>query len=246
MGGINHKPTRKKFAVLSALLSKKVTEAFVATHMANIMIEHVLIASSNEGDYLIPKEVRNQINDLAKAQFYLSEAIRQLEEALKGLEEVDEMYDLLIDALAQDGYQGNPLAPRIYDLHLREQFDGTIILPHLLVDVWDEIASKIEAENLPATFQFEQSLFRNLQPLIYDLLDVLKRAREVVGSGQFIEALESNTLPLRTYFARVFSYLYYVMTTFLYSTLISTELFYQSEGLPSLVEPLHQAQPQMA
>ncbi len=57
-------------------------EAFIASHTAHIFIERTLVATSNEYEYLVPEEVRQQSNNLKKALLFFDNAIEQLETSL--------------------------------------------------------------------------------------------------------------------------------------------------------------------
>ncbi len=60
--------------------------------------------------------------------------------------------------------------------------------------------------------------------------------REAAERDALIDAVEENKIPMRQYFARLFSRWFYVFTMFLYSALMSTELAYQEKGYGTLAE----------
>ena len=132
---------------------------------------------------------------------------------------------LTSDAGAVEGYSGNPLISQLESYQLQELFDGLLIRPTVNPTVWRELEDRIISSNILQTLRWESSRFEELVAPTNDLIEVMTRCREIAaqqGSHDFIDSIENNQIPLRQYFARVFS--------------LMTELYYRANGFSSLAE----------
>lgn len=71
---------------------------------------------------------------------------------------------------------------------------------------------------------------------MHELIEVLEKCRDAAQQGLLTEMVEGNQIPLRQRFGPVFSRWYHLMTMFLYSAVICTELYYRANGLGSLID----------
>lgn len=237
MGGINHKPTRTKFTSVSAFLSMKVTEALVAVENANIVLEKAILASCDKPMYVKPGILRALASGGASAAVnFLDEGVGYLRSSLKDIDVIVNTYDIMLEEMAKDGYKGNALATSLAEYRLAGRLDGKVIQPAVLTSIWHEVEHRIIHDNLPKTFEFEREEFRKLKEPTEDLILVFEAMREAAEQDDLIDAVEENKVPMRQYFARLFSRWYYLSTMFLYSALISTELAYQEKGYGTLAE----------
>jgi len=142
----------------------------------------------------------------------------------------------MLKEIAKENYKGNPLAAQLAEYRLGDHLDGNVIQPAVLTSIWHEIEHRIIRVNLPKTFEFERNEFLKLKEPTDDLIHVFETMKEAAERDILIDAVEENQIPMRQYFARLFSRWYYLSTMFLYSALISTELAYQEQGYGTLTE----------
>jgi len=234
MGGQNHQPTNRPLIASSAWLSQKFGEGFVAVLEANNQLENAIIIA----------EQLLHVEDLAKgldgtAVDHLDRTIASLTVSLEKIGEIEVAYDNLFAASAREGYTGNPLASSIRRFNLRESLSGDMICPNINQQVWQEVEQRINDQNVLDTLRWEQSRFRELNEPTRQLIAVLEDCKKVAGEeggDAFVDAVEYNRLPLRQHYARVLSLWNYLHAMFLYSALMTTELFYRVNELPSLAE----------
>ncbi|HSW09864.1 MAG TPA: hypothetical protein VLK32_03050 [Bacillota bacterium] len=237
MGGKNHKPTKKPFLALSAWLSLKVDEGLVHVHEANIALERAFLAVCCSPDFLMPVSGGDSDNGLVgrrAAAEHLARGEQRLQASLSSIHEVLVGYEDLLNKMEEAGYSGNPLAQKLGQLALADRFTGVVIEPEVLDGPWRRVETWMQYGNLPEAFRREAEEFARLREVTEDLLRAWHKCQEAAEEGTLVDAVETNTIPLRRHFARLFSRRYYVATLFLYSALISTELAYMEQGLPSL------------
>lgn len=167
---------------------------------------------------------------------FLDQGIEYLRTSLKKIDEIAEAYNILLNKAVELGYTGNPLAPQLSELGLKESLEGKILQPKVVSPIWEEIEGRFQRDNLLETFRYEQREFAKLEKPTNDLIAVFEACKPAAKQGTLIEEIEDNKIPMRQYFGRLFSQGYYLATLFLYSSLICTELCYRSEGLDSLGE----------
>ncbi len=156
MGGINHKPTKKVFTSVSAFLSMKVTEALVAVENANIALEKAILASCDKPMYVKPEILRDLASGGTSASMYfLNEGIRYLRSSLEDIDLIVASYNIMLEEMQKEGYDGNPLATNLAEYRLCDRLDGEVIQPTVLTSIWHEIEHHIIHDNLPKTFEFE-------------------------------------------------------------------------------------------
>ncbi len=112
-------------------------------------------------------------------------------------------------------------------------------MPTVNQQAWSEVEQRIRERNILDTLRWERSRFRDLIAPTQELITVISECRRLAeqeGEDAFVDAVELNQLPLRQCYARVFSLWNHLDAMFLYSALMTTELFYRANGFPSLVE----------
>jgi hypothetical protein len=237
VGGINHKPTKKVFTSISAFLSMKVTEALVAVENANIALEKAILASCDKPMYVKPEILQNLTSGggLTSVNF-LNQGIEYLRSSLEHIDLIVNTYDIMLEEMAKKGYKGNALATSLAEYRLAARLNDKVIQPTVVTHIWHEVENRIIHDNLPKTFEFERGEFCKLREPTENLILVFEAMREAAEQDNLIDAVEENKIPMRQYFARLFSRWFYVSTMFLYSALISTELAYKEKGYGTLAE----------
>ncbi|NJO35960.1 MAG: hypothetical protein HC869_25675 [Rhodospirillales bacterium] len=235
MGGQNHQPTSHiRLIGPSALLSQRVGEGFSAVLESNNQLENAIMVAM-DGLHVEPFVVCLSCG----ASEYLDETVMHLERSLTKVREIQLGYRHLLDAAAKEGYRGNPLVSSLRSVDLPRAFEGTLILPSLNRQAWEDVESRVSSMNILDTLAWEATQFSLLDGPTKELIGVIKEAQARLSSGgkrEFIEAIECNRISLRQAYARVFSLWNYLHAMFLYSALMMTELFYRTNNLPSLLE----------
>ena len=235
MGGQNHQPTSSiRLLGPSAWLSQKLGEGFSAVLQSNNELENAIITAADR------LHVEGLANDLTQSpETYLERAISALQVSLTAIDHVQHGYAHLLDAANDEGYKGNPLASTVAELGLADQFSGTLILPTVNRDAWNSVESRVADMNVLKTLEWESSQFDLLREPSINLIAAMREAVTMLqnsGKRSFLEAVEWNAIPLRQRYAELFSLWNHLHAMFLYSALMMTELFYRSNGFPSLLE----------
>ncbi len=235
MGGQNHQPTSSiRLLGPSAWLSQKLGEGFSAVLQSNNELENAIITAADR------LHVEELAKDLTQApERYLKRAISALQMSLTAIDHIQHGYAHLLDAAADEGYKGNPIASTISDLQLADQFNGTLIFPTVNKDAWNSVELRVTGMNVLATLEWEFSQFDLLRDPTISLIAAMREAATMLKTGgkrSFLEAVEWNEIPLRQRYAKVFSLWNHLHAMFLYSALIMTELFYRANSFPSLLE----------
>lgn len=234
MGGQNHQPTNRNLTAISAWLSRQVSDGFALVLSANSRLEDAIIQGM---DKIHCNGLCDEISDTPRA--YLQSAIYDLEGSISVLFKIEIGFDRLFEAANKEGYKGNPLVSKLSSQSLMPNFEGNLVQPAVNQMIWSELESRISETNILPTLLWEKMEFSKLQKPTEDLVEILGaalRLNETSGAKEFVEAVENNLIPLRQYYARVFSRWNYLHCMFLYSSLIMTELFYGANGFPSLLE----------
>jgi hypothetical protein len=234
MGGQNHQPTNRILTAASALLSQRVSDGFAAVLMANSHLEDAIMLGMDK------RYVADLTPNLAGAAIaHIEAAIEKIENSKALLLGIDQAFERLFFAAQAEHYVGNPLASQVKAMGLTKLFEGGLIQPAVNETIWRELEQRIESSNILKTLEWERGQFKLLCAPTECLVQTLKAGAEIVvrdGARSFVDALEDNRLPLRQYYAQVFSAWNYLQCMFLYSALIMTELYYRANGFPSLAE----------
>lgn len=234
MGGRNHQPTSPDITPTSAWLSRQIGEGIIAIQQANNYLEEAIIIALE----------RRHIEDLVPANTAtpaaaLTSSIGALSESLAALQRIDIGFNRIAIVAEKVGYTGNPLARSVRTFDLDAAFTGRLLLPNINRSVWDELLRHIEQENILGALEWERLQFRCLRNPTHELIASTEGCREIAekrGAVAFAAAVETNTIPLRQHYARVFSLWNHHDAMFLYSALVMTELFYRANGYSSLTE----------
>jgi hypothetical protein len=232
MGGQNHQPTSTKLVAASAWLSKRVGDGFANVLKANSELEDALILAA---DKLYVEQLSREL--VGTPIQYLKRSEQLLLSSVTDLADIERGYENLLDAARTEYYRGNPLAPMLPKMSLAEQFRGRLITPVENQAAWTSLEERIATDNILGTLEWEMREFRELRVPTEDLISVLCHCRTIAeeeGGAGLVEAIEGHHVPLRESYARVFSRWNYLHAVFLYSALIMTELFYRTNGIPSL------------
>lgn len=234
MGGQNHQPTRSRLTAASAWLSQKVGEGLVLVLEANNQLENAIIVGMNK---IYVEDATSSLH--APPPDYLRSALESLERSTDTLTLIEAGYGRLLESARTEGYTGNPLAQRLASFQLGPQIEGTLVRPFLNRGVWQELEDNITEHNILETLAWEADQFRHLRQPTADLIAVMHTCLSIAeqqGGRAFVDAIENNEVPLRQYYAQVFSLWNHLHAMFLYSALMMTELFYRASGFPSLLE----------
>lgn len=234
MGGQNHQPTSPDITPASAWLSRKIGEAIISVQQANNHLEDAIMLAMR----------CLHITDLVPSLTgppaeHLDSSANSLRLSLATLEEIDQGFTRLFAIAKKIGYAGNPLATSVRKLNLQSLFDGRLILPRINDVVWTELLNHIEQDNILATLEWERLQFRDIAEPTRDLIATTEKCRQIAlvnGDSAFADAVETNLVPFRQYYARVFSLWNHHHDMFLYSALVMTELFYRANGFASLAD----------
>ena len=234
MGGQNHQPTNRKITAVSAWLSQRVGEGFASVLEANNHLENAIMLGMN----------KLHIEDLAASLTgapadHVAKTIECLEHSTRNLVEIQTGFKRLLDVAIIEGYKGNPLASKLGSLQLKAGFEGVLVQPFANSRVWNELEDRIQNHNILDTLAWEAEQFKQLEIPTRNLIATLQECRRIaeMESGHAMaDAIENNEVPLRQYYAQVFSLWNTLHAMFLYSALMMTELFYRVNAYPSLLE----------
>ena len=235
MGGQNHQPTSTITLIApSAWLSQKLGEGFIAVLEANNRLEDAMMQAVDRRhvEYVAPELP-------GTARFYLEETVTKLGLSLTKIDEIQSAYDNLLDAAAKENYAGNPLASELKELNLAAEFSGRLVVPEVNRSAWALVENHVSKHNILQTLRWERDQFGALRVPTVELIEVIESCQEVLNKKsavEFVQCVELNQIPLRQRYARVFSLWNHMQAMFLYSALMMTELFYRTNGLPSLLE----------
>ena len=234
MGGQNHQPTNTGITPASAWLSQKVGDGFAFVLEANGHLENAIMIGMNK------LHIHDLIPDLdGTPSEHVHKAIECLKLSQERLSEIQIGFNRLIEIAKVVGYKGNPLASKVKSFGLKEQFEGLLIRPVINTMIWEDLEMRIQDLNILKTLEWEAEQFLSLEEPTSRLIEVLQQCLELSEkqSGRdMADAIENNELPLRQFYAQVFSTWNSLHAMFLYSSLIMTELFYKINAYPSLVE----------
>lgn len=234
MGGQNHQPTREITTSPSAWLSQKVGEGFVRVLEANNRLEDAIMLGMKKA-YV--SDVTDHLEGPAAA--YLRQSITLLEQSLKILPQIEGGFERLLNAATREGYTGNPLASQLPALNLEANFEGNLVRPYSQARLWKELEGRISRDNILDTLRWEKAQFSELTQPTENLIHVMRSCLAICerqSDKAFVDVVEHNEVPLRQYYAQVFSLWNHLHAMFLYSALMMTELFYRASGYPSLLE----------
>ncbi len=234
MGGQNHQPCNRGITAASAWLSQKVGEGFIEVLSANNHLENAIILGMNK---LHVEDVTHDIE--GTVQQHIVRATETLKQSLVILKLIPPGFQRLLDVSHKIGYKGNPFADQLDSYELEKAFEGKLILPNINKEVWTTLHTQIKKKNILETLSWESKQFECLVPDIEALVSVMEECNSIAtneGYEAFVNAIENNEVPLRQLYARVFSQWNYLHAMFLYSALIMTELFYQLNNYPSLLD----------
>ena len=234
MGGQNHQPTSSKITAVSAWLSQRVGEGFASVLEANNHLENAIMLGME----------KLHVEDLAASLIgapadHVAKTIECLERSARTLGEIQIGFKRLSDVATIEGYKGNPLASKLSSLQLKAGFEGILVRPFANARVWDELEVRIQDHNILDTLAWEAEQFKQLEVPTRNLVATLlecQRIAETEGGRAMADAIENNEVPLRQYYAQVFSLWNTLHAMFLYSALMMTELFYRVNAYPSLLD----------
>lgn len=226
MGGINHKPTKGTKLVASAARVSRVVGMTLETILAaNTAYEEAMIAAFN-GSYDEALSHHGQSIDLATT-------------ARRRVRDIDAAYAMLLEDIAVEKYPGNPLAPELKPDVLREELSGRVLLDMNAV-LFDEMAGSIKTQNLVETFRRERARFAEVEERFRPYLDALQESRARLEASEddprvWVQAVDEGEVPIRSTYLSLLTGFLGAFQRFVYSTAISTDLYYKTEGYGNLV-----------
>lgn len=234
MGGQNHQPTGTKITAASAWLSQNVGKGFALVLEANNHLENAIMLGMKKLyiEDLTPFLGGTPEEHIEKTITALSQSVDTLEKIQLGFTRLQEVAEII-------RYKGNPLSPTIKEHQLKEKFEGVLVKPYCNGKIWEELENHIQEDNILNTLKWEADQFKELCSPTEHLISILlecKRIAQSEGGQAMADAIENNEVPLRQYYAQVFSLWNTLHAMFLYSALMMTELFYQVNAFPSLLE----------
>ncbi|MGH8535186.1 MAG: hypothetical protein ACREXM_01685 [Gammaproteobacteria bacterium] len=234
MGGKNHQPTRQRITAVSAWLSQRIGEGVALVQTSNNHLEDAIMLGMGK------LHVQDLVPSLSGTPTeHLLKAIDALGRSQVTLTQIQVGFGRLSDVARIESYSGNPLASQLKSYDLRSKFEGALVRPFANIGIWEELEERITTDNILKTLEWERSQFEMLNQPTFDLIAVMedcRRISEQEGGHTFVDAVEHNRLPLRQYFAQVFSLWNHLDAMFLYSALMMTELFYRANSFPSLLD----------
>ncbi len=214
MGGINHQPCRN-YMEKSTALSRSVSEAYSSLWDANIGIEDIILAELSH----------------KKSSSY-NAVLASLEHSVDSLGRADNDFNQLLQKMNQLHFDLKPAT--INFKHITEQWEQDGFIKN---DVfWQEIVALYREGGFRNAIGTLQNKFIAVRNETRELLGVLTHHRQSVAEGSFMIDVEENKIPLRQYFAKTLTCWDGALSLFRYSSLISTELYLQDMGYPSLVD----------
>ena len=234
MGAQNHQPTNRGLTAISAWLSQRVGEGLILVHEANNHLEDAIILGMDKRhvEHLVPS-LSGTPSD------HLRQTIAALHNSEETISHIQTGFQTLAEAAKIEGYTGNPLASQVGSFELSKRFEGVILRPFVNRRMWQQLEDRIETTNTLGTLEWEASEFQRLLQPTRDFVSVMDKCLQISerdGASAFLDAVEANRVPVRQYGARLLGLWNSLAAMFLYSALIMTELFYQTSGIPSLLE----------
>lgn len=226
MGGINHKPTKGTKLVASAARVSRVVGMTLETILAaNTAYEEAIIAAFN-GSYDEALSHHSQSLDLAAT-------------AQRRLRDIDAAYAMMLEDIAIEKYPGNPLAPGLELDVLRKELSGRVLLD-LNTVLFDAMANAIKAQNLVETFKQERAQFAKVEKRFGPYLDALRESRDRLENSAhdprvWVHAVDEGEVPIHSTYLALLTGFLGAFQRFVYSTAISTDLYYKTEGYGNLI-----------
>ena len=141
---------------------------------------------------------------------------------------------MMLEDIAIERYPGNPLAPQLEPVELFGELADAVLIDANTA-LFGEIAESIKAQNLVETFKRERASFAKVGRRFGPYLEALRESRAQLEANAhdpraWVQAVDEGGVPIRsTYLALLTSYLG-AFQRFVYSTAISTDLYYETEG----------------
>ncbi len=244
MGGQNHKPTHKRTIAVSAWLSQRVSEGFALVLQANSHLENAIILGM---DKLHVDDLARQLS--GPSSDHVERALVYVERSEVTLAEIRAGFGRVLTVACIEGYTGNPLADQLVSFDLKSKFQGLLLRPFVNNTAWQQIEGRLQTTNVLKTLEWEGEQFSQLLQPTRALIEVLRQCLDIARTRDgraLVDAIENNEIPLRQYYAQVFSLWNSLHAMFLYSSLMTTKLFYRVNAYRSLLEFDSSAEPNAA
>ncbi len=220
MGGKNHQPCRK-YIRESIMLSKATSDILAKLEIANSLLEDVLLAELNG------ENKSRYMKDILK---YLIESKNKTEEALKYI-------NCILVKMDKLKFQDSEMLNEI--LALKDAFIELEIIPRREFSAWEITASILEKEGFKGIFIYFHKLLEKIKENLQELIELFVKGQEYTEKGNLLEAIETNELPIRQSFVKVYLAYLDFSAIFTCSSIISTEVYLRTNGYPSLLSDLN-------
>jgi hypothetical protein len=217
MGGKNHQPCRK-YIPESTMLSKVTSDILREFETANSLLEDALLTEINGGESEQEKYYMEQATEhLITTKNRLVRAIGCIDHLLLKMEKLDFQDSEELDIIAE--------------------LESNLLLQQIIPErcsAWKEAVATIEQEGFRGIFyRFRISLEKITEDL-KTLIEIFGKCQNYAKEGNLLMAIESNELPVRQNFVKVYLAYMDFSAMFACSSLVSTELHLKTSGYPSL------------
>lgn len=216
MGGKNHQPCNQ-YLRHSTVMSRHLSKVVVSVEQANIVLEDVILAEldGTAGD------LGPSLQNLDNAQASTSEFMRSVLHLRQSMDE-----------------------NRYSDLPVRHAVDfdqiGETFVEQGLVDAqsWDRVSGRFQQGTFRDVLDMFEEGADGIFAMITDLRARLSLLSQEVQGGNVCRTIEENgTANIKVEFATLYSTLWRFNLDFLASSMLSTELWYQTIGVGGVTTP---------
>ncbi|MCK4520734.1 hypothetical protein KAT95_02590 [Candidatus Parcubacteria bacterium] len=205
------------------MLSKVTSDILVELEMANSLLEDALLT-----------EIHGN-GDSQQEKYYMEGAIEHLIATDNRLGKAIDCIDHLLAKMERLNFQDTAELDQM--IELENAFLAQRIIPERC-SAWKGAITTIEEGGFRKIFyQFHSSL-EEIKEDLGVLIEVFYECQKYATEGSLLQAIESNEIPLRQNFVRVYVAYLNFSATFACSSIISTELYLKTQGYPSLAESL--------
>ena len=217
MGGVNHQPCRK-YIPESTMLSKIQSDILAEFETANSLLEDALLTEINGGES-------------EQEKYYMEQATEHLIISKKRLERAINCIGHILVKMDRLDFQDNNELNQIAELE-------NSLLPQQIIpkksSAWKEAVATITQDGFRGIFYQFRSSLEEIKEDLKTLIEIFYDCQKYAKEGNLLMAIESNELPVRQNFVKVYLAYLDFSAIFTCSSIVSTELHLKTNGYPSL------------
>ena len=218
MGGINHQPCNK-YIPESTMLSKVISDILAEFGTANSLLEDALLTEINDG------------GGSEQERYYMEQATEHLITTKNKLDRAIDCIDHLLLKMEKLDFQDSEELDTITEL------ESTLLSQQIIPErcsAWEEAVATIRQEGFRGIFYRFRSSLEKITEDLKALIEIFGECQNYAKEGNLLMAIESNELPLRQNFVKVYLAYLDFSAIFACSSIVSTELHLRTYGHPSL------------